>query len=93
MRLTIDRIMVVAVMNSMISTIKVWVLPNFGVPVFWNSMVPVGTDIVKHFQGISVRTNVYVFVIYVMYRTSIRNIQKIVNLKFFSDFGQYKITI
>jgi hypothetical protein len=51
MRLTIDRIMVVAVINSMISTIKVWVLPNFGVPVFWNSMVPVGADIVKHFQG------------------------------------------
>jgi hypothetical protein len=49
--LTIDRIMVVAVINSMISTIIVRVLPIYGVAVFWNSMVPVGADIVKDFQG------------------------------------------
>jgi hypothetical protein len=51
MRFTIDRIMVVAVINSMISTIIVGVLPIYGVPVFWNSMVPVGGDIVKHILG------------------------------------------
>ena len=40
-RLTIDRIMVDTVMKMMMSIITVGVLPNCGVPVFWNSMVPV----------------------------------------------------
>lgn len=54
-----------------------------------------GTSRGRHcqaFPGIGVPTNVCNIYITTMYRTSIRNIQKIVNLKFFSDFGQYNIT-
>jgi hypothetical protein len=47
MRLTIDRIMVDTVMRMMMSIITVGVLPNFGVPVSWNSMVPVSLMHVK----------------------------------------------
>jgi uncharacterized membrane protein len=65
MMFTIDRIMVVAVINSMISTIKVRVLPIYGVAVFWNSMVPVGTDIVKHFHG-SVCGLMFMYLLYML---------------------------
>ena len=47
MRLTIDRIMVDTVMRMMMSIITLGVLPNFGVPVFWNFMVPVPLLYVK----------------------------------------------
>jgi hypothetical protein len=65
MRLTIDRIMVDTVMRMMMSIITLGVLPNFGVLVFWNSMIPVGTDIVKHFQG-SVCGLMFVYFLYIL---------------------------
>ena len=90
MRLTIDRIMVDTVMKMMMSIITVGVLPNFGVPVFWNSMIPVGADIVKHFQG-SVCGLMFVYFLYILCIVHLLEIFRFLQIKFFSDLWQSKI--
>lgn len=87
MRLTIDRIMVDTVMKMMMSIITVGVLPNFGVPVFWNSMVPVTGDIVKYISG-SVCGLMFVYFLYILCIVHLLEIFRFLQIKIFFRFTE-----